>query len=73
MPASGEGRVHLGDEIRALQARAQPLRDLVEIVELGREDEVVDVADHLVGVEILGAPIAGWRARYSAVAKSPSR
>ena len=54
-PAARDRRLQLGDEARALQPRPQALRDLVEIVELRHEDEVVDVADHLVRVEILGA------------------
>ncbi len=50
---SGGDRVHLGDDARALDLGPQALGDLIEIIELGGEDQVVDIADDAVGEEVV--------------------
>jgi hypothetical protein len=44
-----DGGVYLRDDVRAVEIRASPPDDLVEIAELGRVDQVVDVVDETVG------------------------
>jgi hypothetical protein len=46
---TGNGGVYLRDDVRAVEIRASPPDDLVEIAELGRVDQVVDVVDETVG------------------------
>ena len=49
----GHHGVHLRDDARTLDLGAQAFRDLVEIVELGREDQIVDIADDAMAEEVL--------------------